>query len=108
MPNKAHTATLNRICHRYGVNPERSQPDPFDVVIDDVIIEVETSASLPEAIERLKSKRRPVYIAVTNKEGLKLATKLVEGTSIGLMDPRGNVILASGDHAFAPVIDRPE
>ena len=98
MSNKAHTATLNRICHRYGGVHD---PDaPFDIVLDGLVIEVETSASLPEAIERLKHESVPVYVAVTNKEGIKFAIEQVQGTRIGVMDPQGNVLLLSGDHVF--------
>ena len=69
--NKAHTATLNRICQRYGVEP--SEKADFDIKTDGLIIEVETTASIQEAVERLREQRGPVYIAITNKEGLKLA-----------------------------------
>lgn len=109
MSNKAHTATLNRILHRYEVDPEHGGHGSFDVVVDGVIIEVETSASLPAAVERLKSVSGPVYIAVTNKEGIEFAARQVAGTSIGIMDPQGNVILASGEHSFPSAqVKRPE
>lgn len=96
--NKAHTATLNRICLRYGV--EQSEKAEFDIKTDGLIIEVETTASIQDAVERLRDQRGPVYIAITNKEGLKLALKSVEGTEIGIMDPKGNVMRPSGDHEF--------
>ena len=51
MPNKAHTATVNRIAQRYGVRPT---PDgPFDIQAEKFSIDVETSASLDEAVEKL-------------------------------------------------------
>lgn len=95
MANKAHTATLNRICLKYGLKPN---PDgkPFDIQTTEFVIEVETSASLAASIERLRTRASPAYIAVTNKEGLKLARPLLAGTSIGLLDPQGNVVLESG------------
>jgi len=95
--NKAHTATLNRICHRYGVEPSE---DGFDIKTDGLIIEVETTASITDAVERLRLQRGPVYIAITNKEGVKVALKSVEETEIGVMDPQGNVLRPSGDHQF--------
>lgn len=98
--NKAHTATLNRICQRYGVQPATEAG--FDIKTDGLIIEVETSASIVEAVERLKEQRGPVYIALTNKEGLRGAMGHVDGTEIGLMDPQGNVLRPSGDHEFSP------
>lgn len=99
MSNKAHTATLNRICQRFGYKPSSS--GPHDIAEDDVIIEVETSASIVEAVERLKTQVKPAYIAVTNKEGIRFAKQQVEGTEIGILDPQGNVIVGSGSHEFA-------
>lgn len=101
--NKAHTATLNRICVRYGVKP--SAKGDFDIKTDGLIIEVETSASVADAVERLQSERGPVYIALTNKEGLKVAMSCVAETEIGIMDPKGNVLRSSGDHEFTPQLD---
>ena len=93
MSNKAHTATLNRICQKLGYNPN---PDAeFDIQTAEFIIEVETSATIASAVERLKSQQLPCYIAVTNKEGIHLAHSLVEGTAIGIMDPQGNVVVES-------------
>lgn len=103
MSNKAHTATLNRVSQRYGIKP--SAEGPFDLQTDDFIIEVETSASLEDAVERLKDRTEPVYIAVTNKEGINFAVKKVADTNIGIMDPKGNVIRNSGDHQ--PPSDKP-
>ena len=93
MSNKAHTATLNRICNKLGLCPDADAA--FDIQTAEFIIEVETSATIAEAIERLKSQQLPSYIAVTNKEGIHLARTLVEGTAIGIMDPQGNVIVES-------------
>lgn len=93
MANKAHTATLNRICQKFGVRP--GQSEPFDVRTDELIVEVETSATIAEAIDRLRSQTLPTYIAVTNKEGIKLAQSLVRETSIGVMDPKGEIVVPS-------------
>jgi hypothetical protein len=96
MSNKAHTATLNRISQRYGV--KASTEGSYDIRTDQFIIEVETSASIDDAIERLRGRNEAVYIAVTNKEGVSFAVQKVAGTAIGIMDPQGNVIRPSGDH----------
>ena len=89
MKNKAHTATLNRLRRRFGDNASNE----FDVQTDEVIIEVETSATLASAFERLKPSHTPTYVALTNKEGLKFAMSLAKGTGIGIMDPKGEIIL---------------
>lgn len=93
MANKAHTATLNRICRNLGVSPAAS--GEFDIITNDLIVEVETSATLVDAVERLKSQKLPCYVAVTNKEGIQLAKSTVEGTGVGVMDPQGNVLVES-------------
>lgn len=102
--NKAHTATLNRICLRYGVEP--SGKGDFDIKTDGLIIEVETSASIADAVQRLRAERGPVYIALTNKEGLKVAMQTVAETEIGIMDPKGNVLRSSGEHEFTPQLEQ--
>ena len=95
MPNKAHTATVNRIAQRYGVHPTPN--GPFDVQAEKFSIDVETSASLDEAVAKLRLQSGPVYIAVTNKEGIHLALIKTEGTTIGVMDPQGYIVRNSGD-----------
>ena len=69
--------------------------DDVDIRTSEMIIEVETSATIVEAVERLSSPKLPSYVAVTNKEGINLARKLVEGTGVGVMDPQGNIIVES-------------
>ncbi len=86
---------MNRIAQRYGVLPT---PDgPFDIQAEKFSIDVETSASLDEAVEKLRIQPGPVYIAVTNKEGIHLALSKTEDTTIGVMDPQGGIVRDSGD-----------
>lgn len=101
MSNKAHTATFNRICQRLGIRTKEG--GEFDIRTPDFIVEVETSATIAEAVERLKSQSLPCYIAVTNKEGLPPARKLVSGTSVGIMDPQGNIVVESRQHQSTAV-----
>ena len=70
MRNKAQTATLNRICARYGFHPAPS--GPHDIKADGIVVDVVTSASLRDAIKRLEDVDGPVYIAITNNEGIRL------------------------------------
>jgi hypothetical protein len=58
-------------------------------------IAVETSATLLAGIERLKDVAGQRYVAVTNKETLAEAKKLVAGTNIGVMDARGEIVIAA-------------
>lgn len=93
--NKAHTATVNRIAQRYGV--EANLGDGPDIRADGTTIEVETTATIEAAIERLRNWPTTIYIAVTNKEGLREAMQLTAGTKIGVMDPQGEIVRPFGE-----------
>lgn len=93
--NKAHTATANRIAKRY--NAAYNDGDGIDIACDHLLIEVETTATIAEGVERLKGRSGRVFIAVTNKEGVSEALRLTSGTIVGVMDPRGNIVRESGN-----------
>ena len=88
--NKAHTATANRIARRYG-GEVRGNGGP-DVAADDMLIEVATADALRRGIKLLQEFPGRLYVAVTNQETVVDALRLTQGTSIGVMDPRGNII----------------
>ena len=100
MPNKAHTATMNRIAQRYGVRP--TLDGQFDIQAEKFSIDVETSASLDKAVEKLRIQSGSVYIAVTNKEGIHLALRKTEHTTIGVMDPQGAIVRNSSERPPGP------
>ena len=92
--NKAHKATVNRIVQRYGgeYNPEKGA----DVKAPFVgTVEVETEKSVGEAPTQLQGYRGPVYIAGTNKEAVEKAREVTKGTTIGVMDNKGNIVKSS-------------
>lgn len=91
--NKAHATTANRIAERYGI--EVNSGDGVDLQIEDMLIEVETTATLPEAVSRLAKTPGRVFVAVTNKDGIRDALRLTAGTHIGVMDPYGEIIQES-------------
>jgi hypothetical protein len=99
--NKAHTAAANRIAKRFGTTA--SDDGSPDVQTHEVTIEVETSATIRAAIRRLKDADRPAFVAVTNKEALVDALRYAHGTSVGVMDPHGEIVRQSepalGQHA---------
>ncbi len=88
--NKAHTATVNRIVRRYKGRVGSTLD--VDVETDEGIVEVETEATIDRGIKQLKKFRGPVYLAVTNKEALPEALRATDGSRIGVMDPRGNIV----------------
>jgi hypothetical protein len=91
--NKAHTATANRIARRYGATVN-GDGNP-DILAPSVAIEVETSATLRGAIRRLKNAAGPAFVAVTNKEAISDALRFAHGTTVGVMDPHGEIIRQS-------------
>lgn len=93
--NKAHTATANRIAKRYQA--VYNDGDGIDIACDHMLIEVETTATIAEGVARLNGRSERAYVAVTNKEGVAEALRLTQGTSVGVMDPRGNIVKESAD-----------
>lgn len=90
MVNKAHTATLRRIANRYGGTiGQDGQPD---ITAGEMLIEVETAATLREGIARLSTYACRRYVAVTNREALAEAQRLTAGTGIGVMSPQGDIV----------------
>ena len=88
--NKAHTATGRRIAKRYKAT--YNDGEGIDIATDGMVIEVETTATIEAGVERLKEHLGRTYVAVTNKEGIAEAIRLTQGTKVGVMDPRGNII----------------
>lgn len=94
MGNKSHTATANRVARRYGADYQ-SADGQFDICIGDLTIEIETTATILDGIDRLRGKSGRVYVALTNKEGVEEAVKLATGTRVGVMDPQGEIVKES-------------
>jgi hypothetical protein len=90
MANKAHAAVVRRLNERYGNGSDNS--NGFDVHIGDLIIEVETSATLREGFARLQTTAGRRYIAVTNQEAIEDAVTLTKESPIGVMNPWGDII----------------
>jgi hypothetical protein len=105
--NKAHTAAVRRIAARYGVDldgadptkPSYGQADRAALLLqsDSGTIAVETSATLESSISHLKVIAGRRYIAVTNKETLAEAQRLVIGSGIGVMDSRGEIVVEAAN-----------
>ena len=91
--NKAHTATVNRIAKRYqAVANPNGHPD---IESDELTVEVETSATIAAGIKRLLNVEGPVFVAVTNREGLDEALKRAHPTRVGVMNPQGEIVQQS-------------
>jgi hypothetical protein len=94
MANKAHAAVVRRLIQRYGA-PEVAS-NGFDVHVGDLLIEVETSATLRQGLEKLLAATGRRYLAVTNREAIEDALALTAATEIGVMDPWGEVVREPG------------
>lgn len=88
--NKAHTAVVRRIAQRYGATSVGH--NGFDVVSGDLVVVVETSATLSEGIAKLQHAQGRRFVAVTNRETIEDALKLTAATDIGVMGPWGDII----------------
>lgn len=93
MTNKAHSAVLNRILTRY--QGTLAQDGAIDIIAGDLLIAVETTATLPTNIAQILAQPGKRYVAVTNQESLAEALRLTEGSGVGVMDARGEIIRAA-------------
>lgn len=91
--NRSHKTTSNRIAKKY--NTEYNDGKGVDIKSKRTTIEVETPRTVGEAPGQLRGHRGPVYIAGTNQEAVDKALKLTNGTTIGVMDNKGNIIKRS-------------
>jgi hypothetical protein len=94
MGNKAHSAVIRRLTERY--QSEGEPANGFDVHFGDLIIEVETSATLGSAVEKLRRVNGRRFIAVTNRESIEDAVAITTPTDIGVMDPWGEIVRQAG------------
>lgn len=100
MVNKAHTATIRRISDRYG--GVSGDVAGVDIIAGELLIEVETWATLAEGIGRLSALTGVRYVAVTNKDAMPDALQLTEGTGIGVMDAQGHILKPAAGHDGEP------
>ena len=87
--SKSHKTTARRIAKRYGTRYNAGKGT--DIKVSNITIEVETPKTVKDALRQLQGHRGPVYVAGTNKEAVEGALKVTEGTTIGVMDNRGDI-----------------
>ncbi len=92
MANKAHAATVRRLADRYGVRAGQA----FDLAGEDLIIEVETAATVADGVRKLLHAGGRRFVAMTNQESIQDAVLLTTATEIGVMGPRGDVVKEAG------------
>jgi hypothetical protein len=92
MANKAHAATVRRLSERYGLSSGRS----FDLMGADLIIEVETAATVADGVRKLLQAGGRRFVAMTNQESVEDALQIAGTTDIGVMSPRGDIVKDAG------------
>lgn len=92
MPSK-HDRVANKIAAREGADYNRG-PGP-DVVTRRRAIEIETKDTVTDGLRQLRGFRRPVFIAGADAEAVKAALDTARGTTVGVMDDKGNVLRRS-------------
>ena len=88
-----HDNTANRIARKKGVEYNRGQGP--DVITRRQVIEVETADTIGDAFRQLRGFRKPVYIAGADAAATRAALDAASGTTVGVMDPRGNIVKRS-------------
>ena len=91
--NRSHKTTANRIANKYGT--EYNDGKGVDIKSKRATIEVENEKTVAEALGQLRGHRGPAYIAGTNKEATDKALEVTNGTTIGVMDNKGDIIKSS-------------
>ncbi len=88
-----HDDTANRIARRKGVQYNRGQGP--DVITPRQVIEIETKDTVDDAFRQLRGFRGPVYIAGADDEATKKALEATKGTTVGVMNSRGEIVRRS-------------
>lgn len=88
-----HDQTASRLARKDGVEYNRGQGP--DVVSRRRAIEVETADTARDGLRQLRGFRKPVYIAGADAAATEAALAATQNTTVGVMDPQGNVVKRS-------------
>ncbi len=88
-----HDKTALRIAKKQGATYNPGQGP--DINTSRRAIEVASAGTIKGAMRRLRGFQKPVYMAGKDPSATKAALKAVEGTTVGVMDPNGNVLKRS-------------
>ena len=88
-----HDEVARSIAKKFGgeYNPRKG----VDIVTGKAAIEVETERTISDAKRQLRGHHKPSYIAVTSQRSIDKAVEATQGTTIGVMDPKGKIIKRS-------------
>ena len=88
-----HDKTANRLARKKGVEYNRGQGP--DVITPRQAIEVETVDTIADGFRQLRGFKKQVYIAGADKLATAKSLEAAKGTTVGVMDPQGNIIKRS-------------
>lgn len=88
-----HDQTAIRIARKEGVEYNRG-PGP-DIITPRRVIEVETRYTVRDGLQQLQGFQKPVYIAGADQEATAKAVDVTAGTTVGVMDPYGEIVKRS-------------
>ena len=88
-PSSKHDTTARRIARKRG--GEYNQGQGPDINTSKSVIEVETAATVKDGLRQLQGFTKPVYIAAADQAAVAAALEATEGTTVGVMDPQGNI-----------------
>ncbi len=88
--NRSHKTTANRIAKKFKT--DYNSGEGVDIRSKRGNVEVETPETVSDAPGQLRGNRGPSYIAGTNKAAVDKALDVAKGTTIGVMDNKGNIV----------------
>lgn len=91
--SRSHKTTANRIAKK--MNAQYNDRKGVDIKSKNATIEIETPETVADALGQLRGHRGPAYIAGTNKEAVNKAMETTKGTTVGVMDSYGNIVMPS-------------
>lgn len=93
MVKSKHDQTAERLAKKEGTEYNRGQG--VDVQGNRRVIEVETEATVRDGLRQLQGHQKPVYIAGADAQATQAALEATEGTTVGVMDDKGNIVKSS-------------
>lgn len=92
-PSLSHNRAAEKIARERDA--EYIRGEGADICTPHTTIEVETAQTVEEGLTQLQGYRGPVYIAGSNQEAVENALEVTEGTTVGVMNRRGEILRSS-------------
>ncbi len=91
--SRSHKVAANRIAKR--LRTDYNSGKGVDIVTPTRAVEVETPSTVKDGVSQLRGFRKPVYVAGSNQEATQRALDITQGTTVGVMDSKGNIVKRS-------------